>query len=69
MAFSAAHLSALEAAAASGVLTVRDSQGRTTTYQSLEHLLKAIEVARRDQASAASASTSTRRYGEHGRGY
>lgn len=68
MAFTSAQLAALETAAASGQLRVRFGD-REITYQSLADLLSAIEVARRDLATSATSSGTTRRYPCYGRGY
>jgi hypothetical protein len=67
VAFTSEQLSALEAAASTGALTVKFAD-RLGTYQSLSDLLEAIKLARRD-VSAASGSQSRRIYLEHGRGY
>ena len=50
---------------ARGVLTVRDADGRTTTYQSGEALDRAIAAAKRDLSGVPRAG---RRYLEHARG-
>lgn len=51
---------------ARGVLTTRDADGRTVTYQSASDLDKAIADAKRDLAAAA--GVQTRRYGSFSRG-
>lgn len=71
MAYTAEQLNNLLAIRARGVLTTRDADGRSVTYQSGADLDKAIAQAKRDVAAAeASASTlsQTRRYGSFSRG-
>jgi len=53
---------------ARGVLTVRDADGRSTTYQSGADLDRAIAAAKRDIAAAAGTPRAGRHYLEHGRG-
>ena len=67
LAFTAAHLAALETAAASGQLAVQIGD-RRIQYQSLDQLMNAIKVARQDVLASGSAGRATRRYPEHGRG-
>jgi hypothetical protein len=68
LAFTAAHLAALETAAASGQLAVQIGD-RRIQYQSLDQLMNAIKMARQDVLASGSAGRATRRYPEHGRGY
>ena len=68
LAFTAAHLAALETAAASGQLSVQIGD-RRIQYQSLADLMNAIKMARQDVLASGSAGRATRRYPEHGRGY
>lgn len=68
MAFDASQLATLEAAAASGHLTVQLGD-RRIQYQTLAELLKALAIARVDVANATAATRQTRRYAEYGRGY
>lgn len=68
MAFDASQLATLEAAAASGHLTVQLGD-RRIQYQNLTDLLRALALARVDVANATAATRQTRRYVEYGRGY
>jgi hypothetical protein len=65
MAFSAAQLATLEAAAATGELTVQLAD-RKIQYQTLADLLSAIDLARRDLAGTA--ALPVRRYMRYNRG-
>jgi hypothetical protein len=51
MAWSAADLATLEAAIASGTLSVRFSDGRQVTYQSTEAMLRVRAIIRAETAS------------------
>ena len=53
MAFTAQDLAALDAAIASGELTVRDAQGRMVTLRSMDELLRARALAASALAAAA----------------
>ncbi|MFZ2803916.1 MAG: hypothetical protein WA001_01710 [Patescibacteria group bacterium] len=50
MAFTETQIIALEAAIASGVLTVRYDTGRTVTYQSLDEMMKLLAMMRAEVA-------------------
>jgi hypothetical protein len=65
MAFTAAQLATLEAAAATGELTVQLAD-RKIQYQTLADLLSAIDLARRDLAGGA--ALPVRRYMRYNRG-
>lgn len=65
MAFSAAQLATLEAAAATGELTVQLAD-RKIQYQTLADLLSAIDLARRDLAGVS--GLPVRRYMRYSRG-
>ena len=67
MAFTAEQLTAMEAAAAQGLTRVQAGD-KVIEYQSLPDLLKAIQVARADVATASGAPRTCRRYVEYGRG-
>lgn len=70
MALTADHLAKLEAAYASGVLSVRDPSGRLLTYQNADALARAIDRAKRDIAAAAGTSRKrTWRITQTGKGY
>ncbi|HEX7127290.1 MAG TPA: hypothetical protein VF406_16150 [Thermodesulfobacteriota bacterium] len=56
MAWTQADIEALEAAIASGVLTVRAPDGRTVTYQSTEAMLQALAMMKRELAEASGAT-------------
>lgn len=62
MAFTTQDLTAIEAAIASGELTIRGADGRTITYRSMDELLKAREMVR---SSLASANATPRAYPRH----
>jgi len=72
VAFTAEQLQKLEDIRARGVLTIRDADGRSTTYQSGEALDAAINQAKRDVAASDASATRVRfgghRYLEFGRG-
>lgn len=59
MAFTAADLSAIETAIATGALRVRYADGREVTYQSVEDLIRVRGLIQSD--IAASAATASRR--------
>lgn len=67
MAFTADQLAVLEQAASQGALTVKLAD-RLITYQSLDHLLRAVQLARQDVLAAAGAGRPQRRFLEHDRG-
>ena len=62
MAFTPQDLAAVDAAIASGELSVRAADGRTVTYRSMDELLKARALMVADMAAA---SPSTRPYPRH----
>jgi hypothetical protein len=49
--WTAADIARLERAIASGVLTVRFSDGRTVTYQSVDDLIKALALVKQEVAA------------------
>ncbi len=53
MAFTTTDLAAIDAAIASGELSIRAADGRTVTYRSTDELLKARDVIKADLAAAA----------------
>lgn len=61
MAFQQSDLDTLDANIASGVLETRFADGRTTRYQSLDHMLAARAVIRTEIAVAAQAARGARR--------
>lgn len=63
MAFTTTDLAAVDAAIASGELTIRATDGRTVTYRSMDELLKARAVMQADMA--ASGGTQVRAYPRH----
>ena len=62
MAFTPQDLAAVDAAIASGELSVRAADGRTVTYRSMDELLKARALMVADMAAA---SPCTRLYPRH----
>lgn len=56
MAFTSQDLAAINAAIASGELTIRAADGKTVTLRSMDELLKARDVIRADMPQAASAA-------------
>lgn len=52
MAFTTQDLAAVDAAIASGELTIRSADGKTVTYRSMDELLKAREVMKAEIAAA-----------------
>ncbi len=62
MAFTTTDLAAVDAAIASGELTIRAADGRTVTYRSMDELLKARAVM---QAELAAATPRPRAYPRH----
>lgn len=55
MAFTTTDLAAIDAAIASGELSIRAADGRTVTYRSTDELIKARDVIKADLAAAAAA--------------
>lgn len=62
MAFTTTDLAAVDAAIASGELTIRAADGKTVTYRSMDELLKARAVM---QAELAAANHRPRAYPRH----
>ncbi len=62
MAFTTTDLAAVDAAIASGELTIRAADGKTVTYRSMDELLKARAVM---QAELAAATPRPRAYPRH----
>lgn len=62
MAFTTTDLAAVDAAIASGELTIRAADGKTVTYRSMDELLKARSVM---QAELAAATPRPRAYPRH----
>lgn len=62
MAFTTENLAAIDAAIASGELTIRGADGRTVTYRSMDELLRARALMVADLATA---SASQRTYPRH----
>lgn len=60
MAFTQSDLDAIDAAIASGALTVRSSDGKQVTYRSIEELTRARKVVA--DSIAAASTTATRMY-------
>lgn len=67
MAFTAADVSTLETAAATGALRVRYADGSEVTYQSGGDLLRILAIARADVAAASSAGFQRTTYAVFGR--
>jgi roadblock/LC7 domain-containing protein len=66
MAFTQENLAAVDAAIASGELTVRDGDGRLVTYRDLDQLIKARALIVADLSSQAGAAGGTvRAYPRH----
>ena len=61
MAFTSADVARLEAAIAAGVRRVTFADGRSTEYQSADHMLAALKVKRDDVASETSTGRPRRR--------
>lgn len=61
MAFTQQDLAAIDAAIASGELTIRGSDGRQVTLRTMDELLKARDAIRAEMASASIAATRRRR--------
>lgn len=69
MAYTQAQLTELETAIASGVLTVRHSDGRSVTYQSLDAMRKQrLEMLREINAESGNRRKRTFRLYQRGRG-
>jgi hypothetical protein len=62
MAFTTQDLAAIEAAIASGELTIRAADGKTVTLRSMDELLKARDVIKGGIAAAASTPRAFPRY-------
>lgn len=60
MAYTAAQVTALEAAIARGVLSVREGD-RAVTYQSLDAMRKQLQIMRQEVASSSTAPKLTRK--------
>lgn len=56
MAFTTQDLAAIDAAIASGELSIRSADGKTVTYRSMDELLKARAVMQADLAAASAAT-------------